>query len=133
MLKDRPEMTAKHKCKACRRPFTADARNQKRQSFCDRPECQRIRRTEAQRRRRDRSRKSDSLTRLLKPSEAAWLRRNPFVVGLISVLIGSSDRTEIETYYAALIQRGTKILEGRLLDTSDKRPEGKNLSNQALQ
>ena len=132
MLEDEAQMAAKRKCRACRREFIADPRNDQRQSFCARPECQRLRRTEAQRERRDRSRKGGGLTRRLKPSEAAWLRENPFVVGLISVLIGSSNRGEIETYYATLIQRGRKILTGTLHDGSQKWSDRNDLSGQAF-
>ena len=95
-------------------------KNAKRQAFCNRPACQRFRRTEAQRQRRKRAKAEATLTRLLKPSEADWLRRNPLIVGLISMLIGSSDRKEIEACCAALIERGQKIQNGTLFEAPQK-------------
>jgi len=102
--------------------ITGTKRNQ---AFCPRPECRRSRRAEAQRKRRERSRETTSLTRRLKPSEAHWLRQNPMIIGLISVLIDSTDWREIEAFCASAILRGKKILDGTLVEE-----EGKPLRNQ---
>jgi hypothetical protein len=64
--------------------------------------------------RRKASKAGQYLTSRLKPSEALWLRRNPLIVGLVSVLIGSTDLEDIEAFCAAAILRGTKIQEGTL-------------------
>jgi len=56
----------------------------------------------------------------LKPSEAAWLRKNPMIIGLVSLLIGSIDIKEIEAFCAASSERGARILEGTLQDDAEK-------------
>jgi hypothetical protein len=119
-------MAAKRKCRACGKPFSPDYRNQADQAFCPRPECRRLRRAEVQRKRRERSRQAASLTRRLRPSEADWLRKNPIIIGLVSVLIGSTDWKDIEAFCAAAILRGKKILDGTVVE-EDSNP----LKNQA--
>jgi len=109
-------MAAQRKCRACGKRFETDYRNQAHQAFCQRPECRRSRRAEAQRKRRHRSRREASLTRRLKPFEALWLRKNPLIIGLVSVLIGSTDLQQIEAFCAAAILRGTKIPDGTIAD-----------------
>jgi len=74
------------------------------------------------------AREAASLTRGLKPSEAVWLRQHPLLVGLISLLIGSSDQREIETCAAALIERGKRIQDGTLFDESQESPKNQWLS-----
>jgi len=116
-------MATKRKCRACGKSFSPDYRNQKEQAFCPRAECRRIRRAEAQRKRRERASRGEHLTRRLKPSEAAWLRKNPLIIGLVSVLIGSTDWQEIESFCAAAILRGTKILQGGPVEVGQKDPQ----------
>lgn len=109
-------MASRRKCRGCGVFFIPDFRNEADQAFCPRPECRRSRRAEAQRQRRKRSRQADNLTRRLKPSEARWLRANPMIIGLVSVLIGSTDMMDIEAFCAAASLRGRKILEGVSLE-----------------
>ena len=113
------EMASKRECRACRKSFSPDYRNQADQAFCPRPECRRFRRAEAQRKRRNRPGQDHLLTRRLKPSEARWLRKNPMVVGLVSVLIGSTDWQDIEAFCAAAALRGRKILDGPLVGADE--------------
>ncbi len=103
-------------CTACGRAIAPSANNDARQAFCSQAPCQRIRRSEAQRLRRARAKKDATLTRYLKPADADWLRKHPLIVGLISLLIGSGDRNQIEACCAALIERGQKILDGTLFE-----------------
>lgn len=70
-----------------------------------------------------RSRKDNPLTKRLKPSEALWLRKNPLIIGLVSVLIGSTDLEQIETFCASAILRGRKILNGTLVDADQNSSE----------
>src|SRR5947207_13235266 len=107
-------MVSKRKCQSCGKRFPSDYRINGRQQFCGDAECQRRRRTDNQRSRRNRTKHGGTVKRLLKPSDAAWLRRNPLLVGLISVLIDSSDLGDIQRYYSALVHRGSKILTGEL-------------------
>ena len=114
--KYRPQMAIKRKCHHCGKPLRPEARNSERQRTCSRSACRRARRVEAQRKRRRGIKKDDSLTRRLKPSEASWLRNNPVIVGLVSLLIGSTNLKEIEAFCAAASQRGQDILAGTFLD-----------------
>ena len=66
----------------------------------------------------------------MKPSEAVWLRKNPIVIGLVSVLIGSTDLREIEAFCAAASHRGSQILRGELLDDDGKGLESKEIKRQ---
>jgi len=50
-----------------------------------------------------------SLTRCLKPSEARWLRIHPMIIGLVSVLIGSTDWREVEAFCAAATLGGRRF------------------------
>ena len=121
-------MPAMTHCRACGEPFTPDFRNRKLQVYCGQPDCQRQRRSQAQRERRRSPRKEAPLTRRLKPSEAAWLKKHPLIIGLISVLMGSTDLNEIETFCAAASERGRRILDGELLEESKKWTENKGAS-----
>ena len=117
-------------CTACGRAIAPSANNDARQAFCSRPPCQRIRRSEAQCLRRARAKKDATLTRHLKPADADWLRKHPLIVGLISMLIGSGDRNQIEACCAALIERGQKILDGTLFEDPQNNPNINELGNQ---
>src|SRR6266403_2095957 len=121
-------MPAMNHCEACGKSFTPDFRNRKRQVFCGLAECQRQRRNQAQRERRRIPRKEGLRTRRLKPSEAAWLKKHPLIIGLISVLMGSTDLNEIETFCAAASERGRRILKGELLEESQNLTENKGFS-----
>jgi len=47
----------------------------------------------------------------LGPDEAGWLLQSPWFVGLISQLIDSMDRQEIDAFGRKLCQRGMAILK----------------------
>jgi len=122
------QMPAERKCRACGQSLRPDYRNHADQAFCPRPACRRQRRAEAQRQRRKHTCQDDPLTRRLKPSEARWLRKNPMLVGLVSVLIGSTDWQDIEAFCAAASLRGRKILDGTILDVGENtlKTQGQN-------
>ena len=123
-------MASKRKCGACGHHFEPDYRNRTRQAFCRRPECRRSRRAAAQRKRRSQAQRDIPLTRRLKPSEARWLRKNPLIIGLVSVLIGSTDLEQIETFCASAILRGGKILNGTLVDADQNSSVNLGLNTQ---
>ena len=123
-------MASKRKCRACGKHFEPDYRNRAQQAFCQRPECRRSRRAAAQRKRRRQAQTDDPLTRRLKPSEALWLRKNPLIIGLVSVLIGSTDLEQIETFCASAILRGRKILNGTLVEVDQNLSENQGLKTQ---
>jgi hypothetical protein len=50
------------------------------------------------------------------------LRKNPVIVGLVSLLIGSTNLKEIEAFCAAASQRGEDILAGTFLDDNPQNP-----------
>ena len=110
------EMHAKKKCRACGKSFVADPRNHQRQAFCKRPKCQRTRRSETQRKRR----KQVSIKGRLKPTDAAWLQQHPLIIGLVALLIGSSDKQDIQNFCAAATQRGVNILNIPIVDEHHK-------------
>ena len=116
-------MTSQRNCRACGEAFVPNHRSQATQAFCPASECQRARRAEAQRKRRKASAAGGYLTSRLKPSEAAWLRKNPLIIGLISVLIGSTDWQDIEAFCAAAILRGKRVLDGTLVAGDLESPE----------
>ena len=120
-------MNAEQKCQGCEEMFLTDPKNRHRQAFCSRPECQRARRTQSQRKRREQLRKGQTLTRRMKPSEAAWLGRNPLIVGLISTLIGSTSMSDIEAFCAAASERGARILKGDLFEDEQSLVENQEL------
>ena len=91
-------------------------------------DCQRQRRNQAQRERRRSPRKKAPLTRRLKPPEAAWLKKHPLIIGLISVLMGSTDLNEIEAFCAAASERGRRILNGELPQESQNLTENKGIT-----
>ena len=126
-------MPAMSHCRACGKAFTPDFRNPTRQAFCTVPTCQRARRTQAQRQRRQRPGKQDALTRRLKPSEAAWLKKHPLMIGLISVLIGSTKLEDIAAFCSAASERGARILNGELLDESPNWAKDKGFDGKAAQ
>ena len=74
---------------------------------------------ESQRKRRDQFQKGQTLTSRMKPSEAAWLRKNPLIIGLVSTLIGSTSMRDIEAFCAAASERGSRILEGTLVENDE--------------
>jgi hypothetical protein len=45
------------------------------------------------------------------------------IIGLVSVLMGSTDMQDIEAFCAAAIVRGTKIMDGVLEEVGEKSPE----------
>ena len=116
-------MKATRNCKACARPFAVDHRNGHHQAYCPDAECQRQRRTEAQKRRRtthvtkaalDSAGVSSRLRPEVKLTEADWYAEHPMIIGLISMLTGSTDLEEIKTVCRKLGERGRNILGHRL-------------------
>ena len=69
----------------------------------------------------------------MKPSEAAWLKKHPVMIGLISILIGSTDLEEIAAFCLAASERGARILNGELLDQSEKWAKNNGFDGQATQ
>jgi len=104
------------KCKACGRPFEIDRRNADRHSCCSDAACQRARRALAQARRRVSQRTKTKLTaasrlqRGVKPTEADLLAEHPALIGLLSMLTGSSDLQELKIVFRRLSDRGRDIL-----------------------
>ena len=49
------------------------------------------------------------------------------LIGLVSVLIGSTDWQDIESFCAAAILRGRKILDGTLVEADANHPENQGL------
>ena len=108
------------KCKGCGESFKPDSRNQSRQWYCTRRECQRQRKTLRQRQRRQ-SRKAkpvlaaapqpgSGLQRASDISEADIRTENPVFIGLISMVTGLNDLEEIQRVYRQLWLRGKEIL-----------------------
>ena len=116
-------MKTTRKCNACARLFAVDHRNDHHQSFCPRASCQRLRRTQAQKRRRTtRSTKasrravgaSSRLRAEVKPTEADLHAEHPMFIGLISMLTGLTDLEDIRPVFRRLCERGRNILGHRL-------------------
>ena len=114
-------MAKSRKCKACGRPFAPDVRNTKTQAYCTKPDCQRQRRTLAQRLRRHLVRPNapptrdapDDARRLHAASvfsEADIRDEHPVIIGLISMLIGSDDFSSVEATYRKLWIQGLRIV-----------------------
>ena len=113
-------MKEKPNCLACKQPFDKDPRTVSRQTFCPRAECQRERRRRSQKLRRLRQRRSEdrrssggiNFSRLqceMKPIEADSMLEDPFVQGLISMLIGTNDLDEVKNAIRRLIEHGRKL------------------------
>ena len=114
-------------CRGCGAKLKADYRNAQRQHFCGRKGCQKLRRTLRQRLRRQgqHSTQVPSKTASAKPkqtrrpqeasliSEVAVAAENPVIIGLISMITGSTNLEEIQATYRQLWLRGVQILEGR--------------------
>ena len=113
-------MKEKPNCLACKQPFDKDPRTVSRQTFCPRAECQRERRRRSQKLRRLRQGRSEdrlssggiNFNRLqceMKPIEAKSTLEDPFVQGLISMLIGTNDLDEVKNAIRRLIKHGQKL------------------------
>lgn len=108
------------KCKGCDRHFAPDLRNRGRQAYCNRKECQRIRRTVRQHLRRQKQQaRAKALELPLKPrrlqgasliAEADIRSENPVIIGLISMITGSTDLESIERVYRQCWLRGAELL-----------------------
>jgi hypothetical protein len=108
------------KCRACGHVFEVDQRNQHRHFYCSTARCQRTRRLLTQQKRRQRQKIDLSAkkrvaapTRLHpheKPTEADMIANHPLMIGLISMLTGSTDLQDIATTARQLYQRGRDIL-----------------------
>ena len=113
-------MKEKPNCLACKQLFDKDSRTVSRQTFCSRAECQRERRRRSQKLRRLRQGRSEdrlssrgiNFNRLqceMKPIEAKSTLEDPFVQGLISMLIGTNDLDEVKNAIRRLIKHGQKL------------------------
>ena len=108
------------KCRGCGKHFEPDLRNRDRQAYCHRETCQRMRRTIRQRLRRQEqqarakgSKPQIETTRLQGASlvsEADIRAENPVIIGLISMITGSTDLESIEKVYRQCWLRGTELL-----------------------
>jgi hypothetical protein len=120
-------MEKTRKCEGCGANLKGDYRNEQRQHFCAKKACQKLRRTLRQRLRRQsqRTEPTGSKRPLPKPnnrrrpqeasliSEAEITAENPVIIGLISMITGSTNLEEIQATYRQLWLRGVQILEGR--------------------
>ena len=120
-------MKKKSNCFACKQPFEKDSRTMSRQTFCSRTECQRERRRRSQKLRRLKQRgpvqsedrqssggiNFNGLQCDMKPIEAESILEDPFVQGLISMLIGTSDLNEVKSTIRRLIEHGQKLKSGK--------------------
>ncbi|MDC8451232.1 MAG: hypothetical protein LV473_23215, partial [Nitrospira sp.] len=108
------------KCKGCGRSLRPDPRNQGRQEYCSRRQCQRQRKTLRQRQRRQGAKPTLGLAAASQPgrglqgasviSEADIRTENPVFVGLISMVTGLTDLEDIQRIYRQLWLRGKEIL-----------------------
>lgn len=100
--------------------FGPDPRNRERQGYCRRPGCQRLRRALAQRARRQKvptrqtpsrhaaqSRRRQAASGI---SEVDLRLENPAIIGLISMITGSTDLESIQQVYRQCWRRGLEIL-----------------------
>ena len=100
--------------------FELDQRNIHRHSYCRASRCQRARRAHSQRLRRQAPRtthsdlwplaKGSRLQSASSESEADWNAHNPTVIGLFSMLIGSDDLEEVQTFIRRLRERGNAVI-----------------------
>jgi len=108
-------------CSFCKNQRLADPRNGHRQKFCSRKACQHARRNHSQRERRAKAqanRLTDELrlasVKAGRPPEAAFdaviTAKHPLIYGLISMLIDSLDKNDIEAAMRRLWTRGQEIL-----------------------
>ena len=122
-----PDMEKTCNCRGCGALLKADYRNAQRQHFCGRKGCQKLRRSLRQRLRRQRQRPTRMPSKKpgAKPkqarrpqeasliSEAEITAESPVIIGLISMITGSTNLEEIQATYRQLWLRGVQILEGR--------------------
>jgi hypothetical protein len=121
-------MEKTRKCRGCGATLKADYRNAKRQHFCDRKGCQKLRRTLRQGLRRQGQRAtqvpsnspSGEPNRARRPQKASLISEtditaeNPVIIGLISMITGSTNLEDIQATYRQLWIRGVQILEARM-------------------
>ena len=95
-----------------------DYRNRGRQSHCGRSACQRVRRAQGQRIRRQKVDENEGRGTVedgMKPPEAAcvdaWMAQNPVFVGLISMLTNTHLKSEVRDVIRNLQRRGEEILK----------------------
>jgi hypothetical protein len=62
---------------------------------------------------------------VLKPAEAAWHQPDPLLIGLLSQLVGSCDRQEIEAVCRRLTAKGYEIV-GQTVFRSHRMPLKRN-------
>jgi hypothetical protein len=120
-------MEKTRKCRGCGAALKTDHRNEDRQVFCRKKGCQRLRRTLGQRLRRQRQ-QSKQLTAkgptlpprpTRRPQTASLISppdistEDPVIIGLISMITGSTDLDMIRATHRQLWIRGTHILTGR--------------------
>lgn len=113
-------MGTTNKCKGCGKEFKTDPHNRDRQSYCRRQACQRLRRAHRQRQRRaeavagpPQGQPTTATSRLQTASdlsEADMRSQNPVIIGLISMITGTTDLESIEQVYRQCWLRGREIL-----------------------
>lgn len=113
-------METTRKCKGCGSSFSPDSRNQGRQDYCSKRQCQRQRKSLRQRQRRESAKAKPGLATTSEPgrglqwasdiSEADIRAENPVFIGLISMLTGLTDLEDIQRVYRQLWLRGREIL-----------------------
>ena len=106
-------------CIGCTKRFTVDNRNDRHHSYCSDLNCQRLRRAQAQKRRRTQQATGAScgvagagteLQADVKPTEADWPAAYPMFIGLISMITGLTDLEDIKAVCRNLHERGANIL-----------------------
>lgn len=119
-------MNKAHVCRGCGATLKADYRNAQRQHFCAKKACQKLRRTLCQRLRRQSQRCTQVASKrpgekpkhASRPQEASLISEvditaeSPVIIGLISMITGSTDLEEIQATYRQLWLRGVQILKG---------------------
>jgi hypothetical protein len=109
------------KCFACKELFATDYRDDRRQVYCTKDDCQRARRRLEQIRRRAASRAREGLAQALEGRmrlqsasalrEAFFEAQSPVLIGLISTLTDSRSREELEKTLWRLWERGQSLLQ----------------------
>lgn len=113
-------------CRGCGALLKADYRNALRQHFCGKKGCQKLRRSLRQRLRRQGQRSTlvpqkepgAKPKQNRRPQRASLISppdirtENPVIIGLISMITGSTNLEEIEATYRQLWIRGKQIMAG---------------------
>ena len=126
-------------CQACTKPYIQHPRHLHHQRFCLDHSCQRARRRQNQRLRRDQAQNALSRSMgvlpvgrswvageaAMKPCEAVLSQFHPVIIGLISQFIDSTSREDIVAFVRRCAARGQDILCAPVSMTTKKRPNSK--------